>query len=205
MQQVISDQIMDFSAIYDKNIELVSVTRTKLEQLESLAEQVFSSRTVLDMQWKQQPMDTELPLRELRASIGDSDGVGTLAKEIIDMNELLYELLGCKEIGVRVTTLNTPMCPRFHADAVVCRLLITIGGPGTEWIASNDVNRKLLADRDTDAIPIKDGKAIRRLRPGSMSLLKGGAWQKEFAGVVHRSPHKEGQRLLLSFDPIFPK
>ena len=45
---------------------------------------------------------------------------------------------------------------------------------GTEWIASNDVNRKLLADRDTDAIPIKDGKEIRRLRPGSMSLLKGG-------------------------------
>ena len=38
---------------------------------------------------------------------------------------------------------------------------------------------------------------------GNWSLLKGGAWDDRFDGVVHRSPHEAGERLLLSFDPIF--
>ncbi|HAK52328.1 MAG TPA: hypothetical protein DCM54_10575 [Gammaproteobacteria bacterium] len=34
-------------------------------------------------------------------------------------------------------------------------------------------------------------------------MLKGGNWQDDFSGVVHRSPHQEGERLLLTLDPIF--
>ena len=82
-------------------------------------------------------------------------------------------------------------------------MLITIGGPGTEWIANYDVDRILLADRASEAAPIKNGKEIQRVTPGSMALLKGGTWHKDFAGVVHRSPHQEIERLLLSFDPIY--
>ena len=203
MQHVLSDQITDFTAIYDENIELVSVTQPKLEQLECFSDQIFMSRKVVELQWQQPPLDIELPARELRAAIGNCDGIALLAKEIMNINEILHELLGCKEVGVRVATLNAPMCPRFHVDSVVCRLLMTIGGPGTEWIASDDVDRTLLADRDSDSIPIKDGQEIQQVTPGSMSLLKGGTWQKAFAGVVHRSPHQKGERLLLSFDPIF--
>ena len=55
---------------------------------------------------------------------------------------------------------------------------------------------------DSDTLPLKEGKTIRKLIPGDMSLLKGGKWQDGFSGVVHRSPHEEGPRLLLTFDPI---
>ena len=203
MQHILSDQITDFTAIYDENVELVSVTRPISEELEYFADRMFASRRVVKLQWQQQAMDTELPSQMLETSLGINEGVTKLAKIIILTNEILYELIGCKEIGVRVATLNTPMCPRFHVDSVVCRMLITIGGPGTEWIANYDVDRILLADRASEAAPIKNGKEIQRVTPGSMALLKGGTWHKDFAGVVHRSPHQEIERLLISFDPIY--
>ena len=94
------------------------------------------------------------------------------------------------------------MCPKFHADHVFCRMLITVRGPSTEWIACDDVQQDILSDSDSDTLPLKEGKTIRKLIPGDMSLLKGGKWQDGFSGVVHRSPHEEGPRLLLTFDPI---
>jgi hypothetical protein len=82
-------------------------------------------------------------------------------------------------------------------------MLMTIGGPGTEWIPSGDVDRMLFDDRDSDAVPIQPGREVRQLATGSWSLLKGGAWNDGFDGVVHRSPHQVGERLLLSMDPLF--
>ena len=203
MQQIISDQIADFTAIYDEEVELVNVSRPKSGQLENLADQLFASRRVLELRWQQEALDPGPAERELQASLDNSDSVAALAREIAFVNEVLHELLGCKEIGVRVTTLNSPMCPRFHIDAVVCRMLITVSGPGTEWIACNDVDRGVLADRSSDVPPIRDGGEVKQFSSGSMSLLKGGTWQRGFDGVVHRSPHDREQRLLLSFDPIF--
>ncbi len=203
MQQIVSDQIADFTAIYDEEVELVNVSRPKSEQLENLADQLFASRRVLELRWQQDALDPGPAERELQASLDNSDSVAALAREIAFVNEVLHELLGCKEIGVRVTTLNSPMCPRFHIDAVVCRMLITVSGPGTEWIACNDVDRGVLADRSSDVNPIRDGGEVKQFSSGSMSLLKGGTWQRGFDGVVHRSPHDREQRLLLSFDPIF--
>ena len=203
MQQIISDQIADFTAIYDEEVELVNVSRPKSEQLENLADQLFASRRVLELRWQQDALDPGPAERELQTSLDNSDSVAALAREIAFVNEVLHELLGCKEIGVHVTTLNSPMCPRFHIDAVVCRMLITVSGPGTEWIACNDVDRGVLADRSSDVTPIRDGGEVKQFSSGSMSLLKGGTWQRGFDGVVHRSPHDREQRLLLSFDPIF--
>ena len=203
MQQIISDQIADFTAIYDEEVELVNVSRPKSEQLENLADQLFASRRVLELRWQQDALDPGPAERELQTSLDNGDSVAALAREIAFVNEVLHELLGCKEIGVRVTTLNSPMCPRFHIDAVVCRMLITVSGPGTEWIACNDVDRGVLADRSSDVTPIRDGGEVKQFSSGSMSLLKGGTWQRGFDGVVHRSPHDREQRLLLSFDPIF--
>ena len=203
MQQIISDQIADFTAIYDEEVELVNVSRPKSGQLENLADQLFASQRVLELRWQQEALDPGPAERELQASLDNNDSVAALAREIAFVNEVLHELLGCKEIGVRVTTLNSPMCPRFHIDAVVCRMLITVSGPGTEWIACNDVDRDVLADRSSDVTPIRDGGEVKQFSSGSMSLLNGGTWQRGFDGVVHRSPHDREQRLLLSFDPIF--
>lgn len=203
MRHLLSDQIADFSAIYQEDIELVSVSRPQSQVLEDLSNQLFKSRVVLESQWQQPVTATQSTYRELQPAIQEPAALSALTEEITLAAEVLSELVGCTEIGIRVATLNSPMCPRFHVDFVHCRMLMTVSGPGTEWIASNDVDEVLLADRDTDAVPLQAGKEVKQLPSLSLSLLKGGKWQEDFCGVVHRSPHQRHNRLLLSLDPIF--
>ena len=183
MHSLLSDRTGDFAAIYDESVELVSVARPASGSLDALAEHLVASRQHVQTQWEQAARDADAPLAALSRSI-DADGLGALSEEITLASDMLSELVGCEGIGIRVTTLRRPMCPRFHVDHIPCRMLVTIGGPGTEWIASGDVDRALLADRDTDAPPIRPGRDIRRLAARNWSLLKGGAWDDGFAGVV---------------------
>ncbi len=203
MRHVMSDQIGDFVAFYDEDVELVSVTRPQSPSLETLANRLFASRRVLQKQWEQAATDADLPSRILDASV-EPDYLPALAEEVTTASEILKELLGCDRVGVRITTLSSPMCPRFHADQIPCRMLMTIKGPATEWIASDDVNQTVLADRSSDETPIRNGREIQHLTEGSWALLKGATWQDQYQGVVHRSPHQPGERLLLSIDPLFP-
>ena len=202
MHCLLSDRIGDFAAIYDEDVELVTVARPALRSLDALAEHLFTSRQTVQTQWEQAARDADAPLAALSMSI-DADSLGALSDEITLAGEMLSELVGCERIGIRVTTLRRPMCPRFHVDQVPCRMLVTIRGAGTEWISNGDVDRALLAAHDSDAPPIRRGGDVRRLPTRNWSLLKGGAWNDPFGGVVHRSPHETGERLLLSFDPLF--
>ena len=202
MQCLLSDRTGDFAAIYDEDIELVSVARPPSGSLDAFAEHLFASRQSVQTQWEQAARDPDAPLAALSRSI-DADWLGALSEEIALAGDMLSELVGCERIGIRVTTLRRPMCPRFHVDHIPCRMLVTIRGPGTEWIANGDVDQALLAARDTDAPPVRRGGDIRCLPTRNWSLLKGGAWDQRFNGVVHRSPHGTGERLLVSFDPLY--
>ena len=201
MHCLLSDRTGDFAAIYDEDVELVSVARPPSGSLDALVEHLFASRQTVQAQWEQDARDADAPLAALSTSM-DSDRLGALGEEITLASEMLSELVGCERVGIRVVTLRGQMCPRFHVDHIPCRMLVTICGPGTEWIANGDVDQALLADRDTDAPPIRRGGEIRRLATRNWSLLKGGAWDGRFGGVVHRSPHGTVERLLLSFDPL---
>ena len=202
MHGLLSDRTSDFAAIYDEDVELVNVARPASGSLDALAEHLFASRQHVQTQWEQAARDADAPIAALSACI-DAGWLGALSEEITFASDVLSELVGCERVGIRVTTLRRPMCPRFHVDHIPCRMLVTIRGPGTEWIANGDVDRALLAARDTDAPPIRRGGDIRRLAARNWSLLKGGAWDARFGGVVHRSPHGTDERLLLSFDPLF--
>ena len=57
--------------------------------------------------------------------------------------------------------------------------------------------------KDSNKSPLKDRYKIKNFKTGEWSLLKGGSWQENFNGVVHRSPHNNEERLLLSIDPYF--
>ena len=93
------------------------------------------------------------------------------------------------------------MCPRFHVDRVPCRMLRTYAGPGTEWIAHDHINPQRFSARDE--IPLAPGGEVQQLPTGVWSLLKGGLWDGDFPGVVHRSPSSSTARLLATLDPIF--
>ena len=202
MRQVISGQLRDFAAIYDEDVEIVSVTRPQANTCEALSKRLIHSRQVPQLRWVQPADDPEAPARELPATI-DADIHSALLDQIAEASEMLGELVDCERVGVRLQTLSAPMCPRFHVDRVPCRMLITLSGMGTEWIPNSDVDWAVFDDLETMAPPVQANRQIRQLTTGHWSLLKGGAWNDCFNGVVHRSPHGDGKRLLLSLDPVF--
>ena len=202
MRQVIGGELGDFAAIYDGDVEIVSVTRPQARTYEGLAERLIRSRQVPQARWVQPADDPEAPASELPAIL-DADVRSALLDQIAEASEMLGELVDCERVGVRLETLSAPMCPRFHADYVPCRMLITLSGVGTEWIPNSDVDWAVFADLETIAPPVKANRQVQRLTTGHWSLLKGGAWDDCFRGVVHRSPHDVGERLLLSLDPVF--
>ena len=202
MRQVISGQLGDFAAIYDEDVEIVSVTRPQAGTCEALSKRLIRSRQAPQLRWVQPADDPEAPASELSATI-DTDIHSALLDQIAEASEMLGELMGCERVGVRLQTVSTPMCPRFHVDRIPCRMLITLSGEGTEWIPNGDVDWAVFADTGTMAPPIQANRQIQQLATGHWSLLKGGAWNDGFSGVVHRSPHGAGERLLLSLDPVF--
>ena len=202
MRQVNGGQLGDFAAIYDEDVEIVSVTRPQASTCEALAKRMIRSRQAPQLRWVQPADDPDAAASELPATI-DADVRSALVDQVAQAGEMLGELVDCERVGVRLETLNAPMCPRFHADHIPCRLLITLSGAGTEWIPNSDVDWAVFADLGTAAPPVKADRQIRQLATGHWSLLKGGAWADGFNGVVHRSPHGDGDRLLLSLDPVF--
>ncbi len=202
MRHLVSSQLADFAGIYEEDVELISVTRPRSTAIETIAERLLAPPQALQAQWEQAAGAPDAAQAALSAATGHPS-LPALSLEIADTSEVIGELLGCRRVGMRLTTLHGPMCPRFHVDRVPCRMLITLSGVGTEWIPSAEVDPALLADHTTDAPPLIPGGTIKQLTTTNWSLLKGGLWKEDYSGVVHRSPHHIGNRLLLTIDPIF--
>jgi hypothetical protein len=202
MRQVMTNHWGDLASIYDDDVELVSVTRPESDALRAAANELLASAAEVQAQWMQ-PAGKGIDVAHGPWQTLGEELQAALGAEITAAVDILADLLGCTAAGIRIRTLRGPMCPRFHADRVPCRLLIAVAGSGTEWIPGDDVDPVLLADRASDAVPIKPGGAIGTLHTGSWSLLKGSEWSDRFRGVVHRSPEQNAARLLVSLDPIF--
>ncbi len=144
MRQVIGGQLGDFAAIYDEDVEIVSVARPSASTCEALSQRLIRSRQVSQLRWIQLVDDPEASADALPVTV-DSDVHSALLNQITDASRMLGDLTGCERIGVRLETLNTPMCPRFHVDHVPCRMLITLSGAGTEWIPNKDVDWTVFA------------------------------------------------------------
>ena len=202
MNAVTGDQLSCFSDIHLDDVELVSVKRQKFDTIKDISSDFIKSREVLKLQWHQD-LDDSKAIQEILPESVKTSFRSILVDLILESGEMLGSLVDCKKIGVRIATLRSPMCPLFHVDNIRCRMLITLYGEGTQWISNQDVDWEIFLDRENKDIPIKENADIKQLATGHWSLLKGGAWNDNFNGVVHRSPHDEKDRLILSIDPIF--
>ena len=202
MNSVIGDQLSCFSDIHLDDVELVSVKRQKFDTIRDLSTNFIKSREVLKLQWYQDLNDSR-KIQEILPESVETSLRSMLIDLILESGEMLESILDCKKIGVRIATLRSPMCPLFHVDNIKCRILITLCGEGTQWISNQDVDWEVFLDRENKDVPIKENADIKQLATGHWSLLKGSAWNNNFNGVVHRSPHDEKDRLILSIDPIF--
>lgn len=94
---------------------------------------------------------------------------------------------GARDVHVHVETLERDACRFFHVDSVRCRLITTYAGPGTQWLADDDVVREALGRGDNGPVR-RPGARIRRLRAGWVGLFKGERLPAlQGRGIVHRS------------------
>lgn len=133
-----------------------------------------------------------------------------LANDIALIVDMFCCLFDVQEAGLRLTTLDSPMCPKFHVDRVPCRLVTTYVGTATEWLENEAIDRSKLGagslgQPDHLSGLFRDQNAIQKMQPGDVALLKGSGWEgNEHGGLVHRSPNIEAneRRLLLTLDFI---
>ena len=148
----------------------------------------------------------DLPASMMRSLPGED--FAPLREDLALLADMMACLFGATGVGLRVTALEKPMCPRFHVDQVPCRLITTFAGPATQWLEENSLNRSKLGrgsngQPDSSSGLIQANANIQKITVGDVALLKGERWEgNEGRGIVHRSPGVEQgqQRLLLTLD-----
>lgn len=114
--------------------------------------------------------------------------------------ELFADLFEADRLGARLSLTDSAMCPRFHVDRVVCRLVVALSGPGSEFLADDDVRRASLGANHETPVE-RPGAQIHRLEPLEVGLFKGEAWPGfKGRGIVHRSPPTAERRLVMTLD-----
>ena len=71
------------------------------------------------------------------------------------------------------------------------------------WMLHDAVDWPTFADLSQTIQPVSLGSEIQQLLTGHFSILKGGAWNYTYRGVMHRSPPGKSEQLLLSLGQIF--
>lgn len=135
----------------------------------------------------------------------DTDSI-LMLEDLVLLVSTFAQLNGVSEVKVLIETLADDECRLFHVDRNSLRLLCTYAGPGTQWLANDEVNRHALGSGSNHDIIGNAG--IRASRPGEVLLLKGERYPGNYAnGIVHRSPpvvDRQLQRLRLRLDlPFF--
>lgn len=146
----------------------------------------------------------------IRSKLAGYDCADALSEDIALIVDMFCCLFDLQEAGLRLTTLDRPMCPKFHVDHVPCRLVSTYVGSATQWLGSDGIDRSKLGagsagQPDHLSGLFQNDLAINQMAPGDVALLKGSGWEgNENLGLVHRSPELilNEQRLLLTLDMV---
>ena len=200
MKAVFGNSFYDFEYLILKQVEVVGVLPEKFEEIISFAKKVAKNKKNLELEFSY-PFNQDKELESFFSKSLDMNDVALITNPIVEVSKILRKLTKCKKVNIKLTSLRSPMCPIFHVDNIPCRFLVTLYGSGTEWIPHDEVDWKIFDIKDVNKNPLKDRSKIKNFRTGEWSLLKGGSWQENFTGVVHRSPHNNEERLLLSIDP----
>ena len=145
-------------------------------------------------------------LKSISESLGAE--MSELSENIAELVEMFCCLFELKRVGLRLTVVDSAMCPKFHVDNVPCRLITTFQGVGTEWLPHQVADREKLGrgsngKSDSESGIYQNEKEIQQLNCGDVALLKGEHWEgNEQAGLVHRSPAlaSDERRLILTLD-----
>lgn len=203
---VSADDVLDLSRIHEPGCNLAVWRRPPRPDIEAAALRVAA---VVDSEWRAGAclgVDAEpaMELLPLRVREAEPQASQLLLKDVAWLVRVFRAVHPRAHVEAELAMLLAPQCPRFHTDRVGIRLLHTWCGPGTEWIANADVDRRLLARRDRGVAPpvVRADFVTRTVPPFAVALLRGDASRGNAGnGIVHRSPDPRGSpRLLLRLD-----
>ena len=193
--------------VYEENTNIVVWERSLNDKLTQAANSILSTNPDLQISLVVSPQDT---FSILKSRLGLSQMDLILVEDIENLVNMFCDLFDLKRVGLRLTSLNHAMCPRFHVDNVPCRLITTYQGIATEWLPHNVADRSKLGTGNNGKPDSQSGiyqneSHIQQLMQGDVALLKGEAWVgNEGKGLIHRSPqlYDQASRLILTIDFI---
>lgn len=206
---VISRQFADLANIYDDAVNLCLIERPRPVSIEQFVYTALQKAAHIEISQPVQPEQFDFSC--LWPQVAHIEGYQDWLDDVALLSTAFCELLGCRQAGLRLRTLNSPMCPRFHVDRVPARLICSYGGIGTEWLPEYALNRSKLGMGsgglpDTVSGLIVDATAVRQMPAYAVGLMKGESWAgNEGFGLVHRSPVPtalQPRRLLLTLDML---
>lgn len=189
--------------IFEPGINLAILERQVDPALRSFCEQQLIPSGLFAHELAVRPQQD--PTAELPDSVRGLPGAAAFLEELNQVHTLWQDLFEPECTGLRLRVLNRPMCPRFHVDHVLVRLIVSYGGVGTEWLPEQAIDRSMIGRPLPDARqdPLAETDAIQAVPPYAIALLKGEAWPgNEGRGLVHRSPpiQPPERRALLTLD-----
>ncbi len=191
--------------VYQQDTNMVVWQRQSDNKLEAAIDAFLTEKTSYKRNIALTP---ELALDTIHKALGNTNDVLPLSQNIAELVEMFCCLFELERAGLRLTILDSAMCPRFHVDRVPCRLVTTYKGVATQWLPHSLINRSALGVRAVKDAQDQSGlyqskDDIQQLTEGDVALLKGELWPgNENAGLVHRSPAVSvgEKRLLLTLD-----
>ena len=196
-------ELADLVAIFDDGVSVVVLRGATSDRVDPAAPWLArdrDARVVVD------------PAAQVFAGLLPPDarpGDEALLDGLAMLVDVFASLAECPRVGVRLAVTGSAMCPRFHVDHVGLRAVVTLLGPGTEWLDHGDVDRARLGHRAAGAADecsglLRPGATVLRAAPGDLVVMKGTAWPgNEARGAVHRSPCAgDGRRVVLTFDAL---
>ncbi|MFT6034176.1 MAG: hypothetical protein ACI854_002719 [Arenicella sp.] len=191
--------------IYQDDVNISIWQRTLSSELLHAAERILKLKYAFRFSASVTPKDV---FDSLNTALGANTESAVISADIAEIVAMFCCLFDLQQVGLRLTTLDRAMCPKFHVDRVPCRLATTYSGIATEWLLHEDVDRAKLGigipgKSDEESGVYNDPSQVHQLTAGDIALLKGESWLgNEGCGLVHRSPNlvNPNKRLLLTLD-----
>lgn len=182
-----------FSRIYQPDCNLAVWRRPLPADVTDYVQQLLQAGSRVSVR---ELLPPEAVAEALSKQLPDFSGRQALAEDVQHLADMFACLFELQRVGLRLASLQTAMCPRFHVDRLPCRLVSTYSGPGTHWL-NTPQRDQLLAEGG------KEPEQWQQLAVGEVALMKGDGWEgEEGRGLWHRSPPVPTgyRRLFLSLD-----
>ncbi|NVJ52570.1 MAG: DUF1826 domain-containing protein [Campylobacteraceae bacterium] len=192
-----------FSDIYQENINIAIWQRQRPDALKYSVKEFLTLNPTFEKEMILTPQDTFS-----RVSESFDNNMTEISEDIAELVDMFCYLFELKQAGMRLKVLDKAMCPKFHVDKVLCRLVTTYQGIATEWLPHEVVDQTKLGWGcnglpDSESGLYQSESDIQELVCGDVALFKGTLWEgNENAGLVHRSPEliTNEKRLILTLD-----